>query len=172
MQHDEAERATYAALHRARQQRARVAVRVEDTRGCANNELGRATFRGMWSSSDDKKQIVSPRHLLEFQQTWKKCRLSESKVGDACTVKAFVPDRCSTIPRFSGTLHGCGTSVQNLCHSHAMPADLASRLDAMGGRLSVWVDSLPVTDRTNVSSLLLFFGRSDDAQPWTTCVAA
>jgi hypothetical protein len=156
LQHGDAELATYAALHRAGQKRARVVAHVEDARACASNEFGRATFRGLWSSSEGTKQFVSPRRLLDCQQTWQERRLSKNKVGDACTVKAFVPDCWSATPRFSGTLQGCEASVNNVCRSHAMPADLASRLSAMCGRLIVRVDSLLVTDRINVSSLFLF----------------
>ena len=122
-------------------------------------------FRNLWSEAGSRKHLVDPKAFLEFQASKKR---SGKYTGPAKVrvVSSPVPDRISERHPFTGSLHGCGCSVKNVCRVHGMPGGDVDRLNSLCQRFARWVDGLPTASRFDCCSLLWSEGSaSPDEEP-------
>lgn len=136
---------------------------------CSSGTPAAAPFRGLWSLSDDPRHLVPPAelatHLAREKRTSKNER--DCMVADGNLVVSPVPSRlANTLPHL-GSVHGCRSSLKNICRLHgAHPRDRLGAMDRLCSRLSRWVDSLAVDVRFGAEALLLCKGcNALDAAP-------
>ena len=140
---------------------------------------GSSSFCGLWGRSKDRCHLIPPEDLVQFQAEQKKtkkktmCKNEIWSMAEDDNLVSNPPRRKENSLPFSGSLHGCHSTLKNICRIHGpITDDMVSTMHALCYRFSRWVDSLPADVRVSAEALLMCYGSDTPADEPNVVMAA
>lgn len=150
----------YQQRHRPPQQRALLDMPTANSEAIVPSS-GQAskTFIGLWGAKTEMPHhLLQVKDLMQFKET--KPNVKREPIAERVqrlVVKDVVPDRKSEIRGDARrTVHGCHSTVNNICLIHGVASHRVRALESLKFRLQYWYGSLSKQARTDASELLLF----------------